>query len=243
MIYFLLPAFNEEKNIGPVLAGITETFQTEKYITVLVDDGSTDNTSSAAKSYNNVIIIKHPQNLGLGVSLRDGFEFVLQNIKHDDVLVTLDCDNTHPVTLAEEMVLKIREEGFDIAIASRYCSASREIGVSRFRKFLSRSARKLLKSLFPYTGVIDYTSGYRAYSGRLLLDLKSRYKNNIITESGFAATVEILLKTFVCKPKVIELPLVLRYDLKQGASKIKIVKTVIKYLMLIIKIKIHETQN
>lgn len=236
MIYFLLPAYNEEQNIGKILESIKKTFKNQNYKIVLVDDGSVDNTKKIAYRFSNEIpidIIEHMSNLGLGKTLKDGFIHILNKIKDEDIIITMDADNTHPVELANKMIEKIREN--DIVIASRYVGG-REVGVNLLRKVLSKGANFLLK-LFFFNRIEDYTSGYRAYKGKFLKIVYQKYKENFIEENGFSSTAEILLKALNFKPKIFEVPLILRYDYKAGKSKMKILKNIFSYFKLIYKLK------
>ncbi|MFN3966942.1 MAG: glycosyltransferase family 2 protein, partial [Endomicrobiia bacterium] len=173
---------------------------------------------------------------GLGKALKTGFEYILSNCSPQDIIITLDADNTHPIETSKKMVEKI-QAGADIVIASRYCPGAGELGLGLIRKTLSKIASFVFSIFFAYPEVKDYTSGYRAYCARILLKMKNFYSENFITEIGFPAGTEILLKSFIFKPKIQENSLVLRYDLKRGKSKIKLLSTIFSYLKLILKLK------
>jgi len=246
MIYFLLPAYNEEKNIVEVLRNIKENFSDDEYCVVLVNDGSTDKTEEVAKSVMadlQLKILSHEKNLGLGRALKTGFEYILENIssenaQNEGVLITLDADNSHPIDLCKKMIEKARA-GTDIVIGSRYCPGAAEIGVGFTRKLLSRMASLIFSIFLRYPKIKDYTSGYRAYRLAFLSKMKKTYSEKFITERGFSAGTEILIKSFTLRPKIEEVPLILRYDLKKGKSKIRILPTIFAYLKLLLKLKIH----
>jgi dolichol-phosphate mannosyltransferase len=239
MIYFLLPAYNEKDNITELIDSVNLNFSEKNYQIVLVDDGSNDGTAEIIKKLKNtfpITIITHEINMGLGRALWSGFNFLLERIKPEDSILTMDSDNTHPLELAKLMLDKL-SKGSDIVIASRF-SGGQEVGVKLSRKIYSRMAKLLLKTIFPYKNLNDYTCGYRAFSGSFLKELWSNYRDNVITEKGFTATVEILLKSLKLQPKIAEVPLVLRYDKKKGRSKMKIFRTIIKYFSLILRLKL-----
>jgi len=171
MNYFLLCAYNEEKNISCLINEIRKNFKYEFKILV-VDDGSTDNTLFELERIksNDLIVLKHNKNLGLGCALKTGFLYIFEKLNLDDKdnIITMDADNTHPVELANLMVEKIKD-GKDIVIASRYQKNSRQLGVPLIRKFLSFLARIILKILFYHPSIKDYTSGYRAYAENFYL--------------------------------------------------------------------------
>jgi dolichol-phosphate mannosyltransferase len=64
---------------------------------------------------------------------------------------------------------------------------------------------------------------------------KEKYGANMIQEKGFSCTAEILLKLSKFDPIIHELPMILRYDRKIGASKMQVSKTISATLALIRK--------
>jgi dolichol-phosphate mannosyltransferase len=98
---------------------------------------------------------------------------------------------------------------------------------------MSYGSSFLLRMLFPIENVRDYTCGYRAYSFNFMQKLVDTYSENLFTQQGFACMVDILLKTRVLKPRIKEVAMILRYDQKQGASKMKVFRTIYQTLKLI----------
>ena len=249
MLYIVLPAYNEEKNIGIILNNIYHLSKKGnvnlRIVVVIVNDGSTDNTekninkfvSSFSKSKKKLTIkkINHKKNKGLGAAIKSGFEYVVKISKNDDILISLDCDNTHPINLIYPMVKKIKS-GRDVVIASRFKKNSKTIGVPLERKILSYAAAIIFKLLFPINNIKDYTCGYRAYRIHFLKQAMQKNKP-FFSESGFSAMVDILLqlKKFNKDINAEELPMILRYDLKSGKSKMVVKKNIIQTLKLIIK--------
>lgn len=239
MIYILLPAFNESQGIKQVLQNISSQLSNQRHSIIVVNDGSTDNTLgilSELQSKFNLKIISHETNQGLGSAMKTGFQYVLPVITSNDVLIVMDADNTHPVDLIPKLI-KTVERGKDIVIASRYAPGGKEIGLSNFRKVMSKTASVLLSLVFNVKNVTDYTSGYRAYSGKILRRAEESYGDNLVTEPGFTCMTEILIKLSKIGAQVAEDPLMLRYDFKKGPSKIKVIATILDYLRLIFKLK------
>lgn len=245
MIYILLPAFNEAPGIGRLLKNIAAHFETTKqpYSVIVVNDGSTDDTSAILKNLQpklNLRILNHANNSGLGAALRSGINYISSVVNENDILITMDADNTHTINLIPHLIKNV-QTGSDIVIASRYKDNGKEIGLRKLRKILSRGAGTLLKLFFPIKNVSDYTSGYRAYSGKLIKRAAEHYGEKLITENGFACMAEILIKLSKLTTSINEVGLVLRYDLKEGKSKIKILKTIISYFKMIIRLKFKKT--
>ena len=237
MIHILLPAYNEALALPLLLDAIrqVEWRDGEVYKVVVVDDGSTDATVPACRARWDDMpldVICHGRNMGLGSAMLTGLKHCVSNCGAKDVIVAMDADNTHSPALIPDMVRAI-ESGSDIVIASRYARGGREIGLVPTRKILSRGASTLLKVAFPIPGARDYTCGYRAYSSGILERGFRAYSDRLIEQKGFVCMAELLVKLGGLGARVSEVPLVLRYDLKQGVSKMKVTRTIAGYLKLV----------
>ena len=154
----------------------------------------------------------------------------------DDIAVVLDSDNTHNPEHIYQMANKIRD-GFNVAIASRYLKDSRIVGVTSFRQFLSIVASWMMRILFPIKGVRDYTCGYRAYSLECLRNAYEKFGDRLIEEKGFACMAELLIKLRSLRVLAVEVPLILRYDQKEGESKMEIIKTIKRTILMLLRLK------
>ncbi|MGA9115212.1 MAG: glycosyltransferase [Bacteroidota bacterium] len=234
MITVVLPAFNEEKNLPPLIdrIGAALSCLDSPFRILVVDDGSTDGTADAARSAAlslPVELIRHPRNLGLGAAMRTGFASARSG---GGSVVTMDADNSHDPILIPRMI-RLLEEGHDVVIASRFRTGGREIGVPPHRRVLSHAAGGMMRILVRYPGVRDYSCGYRAYGAGVLSRLAERFGENFVREQGFACMFEILLKLKAVGARATEVPLVLRYDLKRGASKMRVGRTMLRYTALL----------
>jgi len=81
-------------------------------------------------------VIQHPRNMGLAAALRTGLTHIASLAQPDDVIVTMDADNTHNPGLIPCMMQRINE-GFDVVIASRF---ARPLASSACRRFANFSA-------------------------------------------------------------------------------------------------------
>lgn len=235
-IYVVLPAYNEEGNLKTLLERIDFSMREDflDFSIIVVDDGSSDRTLQIAQECARTIPIKtekHEVNRGLGETIRDGLKIAASSCQENDIVVVMDADNTHSPGLIIGMVRSIRE-GCDVVIASRYTPHSYIRGLSGYRKALSYAASILFRVLFPIRGVKDYTSGFRAYRGGVLKEAFERYGNTFVSEGGFQCMVDILLKLHRMDVIFREVPLILRYDRKDGASKMKVLRTIFKTLSL-----------
>lgn len=235
-VWVVLPAYNEEENL-PGLLGQLADLRWDFLHVLVVDDGSTDRTRDVATAWPNLSahVVSHERNLGLGCALATGFREVLARASPEDVVVTLDADGSHLPKQIPSLVDAIRQ-GADVAIASRYRAGMQVRGVPLHRRALSLAARVLLTVLFPIPGVRDYTCGFRAYRVSVLRRAVDRYGERFIESQGFAASAEILLKLRALCPVVHEIPIVLRYDLKRGRSKLFPLRTILQYLRMLVRL-------
>ena len=93
----------------------------------------------------------------------------------------------------------------------------------------------MLGIVFPIKGIKDYTCGFRAYNCSILKQAFEFYGEDIIESKTFVCMAEILIKLRKLKIKGAEVPLILRYDRKIGASKMQLKKTIVDYLYIIVK--------
>ena len=245
MNYILLPAFNEKKNLVKIFQKINKICKKNKNVTVvLVDDCSTDHTSSIKnKKYDfKLIYSKHKKNMGLSITMETGFNLISKKIKVKDIVITLDSDNTHPIDLIPEMINQINKK-YDIVIASRFQNGSRVKGVTFFRKSMSFGAKLIFKFFFPFKNLNDYTCNYRAYKFFLIKKIVS--EKNFFNKEGFniAAKILIYFINFYKNLNIAEVPLILSYNKKIGASKMKIFLTIYLTIKLILTSMLRNKQR
>lgn len=225
-VWIGLPAYNEEASIPKLFARFAQELSPHVPVCriVLYDDGCTDRTVEAALAWRDrldVQIIGRPQNMGLGQGLRSLMAHIAQSGNDDDVLIIMDCDDTHHPHQIAAMLARI-DAGNDVVIASRYRPGATVAGVASHRRVLSLGAALLFKLIHPCKGVLDYTCGYRAYRVASIRRALARYGERLVSEPGFAAMVEVLLKLNQMQVRMSEIPLELHYDLKQGPSKMNV---------------------
>lgn len=241
MIYVLLPAFNEEQALKPLVRKIDRVLREmpSLYRIVVVNDGSRDGTGRILEelaAHYPIDVITHKYNRGLGETVRDGFEYVAEVAAPEDVIVRMDCDDTHEPQYIPAMVEKLHE-GYEVVITSRYAPGGGQIGVDLYRRTISRIANLLIKSIFPIRGVWEYTCGYRAYRASVIQDAIEIFENRFVDLKGmgFTGTVEKMIKLKMMGARVAEVPFVLRYDQKLSTSKVVTSITTLGYFMLIAK--------
>ena len=238
-VLICLPAYNEERSVGLLLNRINEHLKEAsiEHRVIVINDGSTDRTLQVleeAKKMMDLEIINHKANRGLGDAILTGLRHAIEIGNDRDVVVTMDSDNSHTPGLILRMVRSIAE-GNDMVIASRYVPGANVRGVSMLRIVLSYGASLICRLLFPTKNVRDYTSGYRAYQMGILKKAFAAFGDGFISQSGFSCMIDILLKLRSLDAIISEVPLVLRYDMKKGGSKMNVVKTMKESMTLLLK--------
>jgi dolichol-phosphate mannosyltransferase len=241
-IALALPAYNEERALPQVLENFRRVVGGAGYDirAVVVDDGSADGTARVIEEWSRrlwLTTMRHKVNRGLGETIRDALRLAVNTARPDEIVVSMDADNTHPMDLILEMIPRIGE-GYDVVIASRYRAGAGVVGLSGARHLMSFGARVLYQVLFPIRGVRDYTCGFRAYRAGILAKAFERYGDGLVTERSFASMAEILLRLARMGARMSEVPMVLRYDLKGGASKMNVPRTVMKTLALMARLRL-----
>jgi len=238
MIWILLPALNEESSLPRLLPKIDNVMKNhgETYHIVVVDDGSCDQTSDVLKEYSKTLpltIVTHKINRGLGETERDGFEYIEAHAKDEDVIVRMDCDDTHDPEYIFTLIGKM-QEGYDVVNTSRFQHGGGQVGVSAYRAFISSSANIFMKMIFNIQGVKDFSCGFRAFQAKIIKDAIGIFGNGFIQLKGlgFTSTLEMIVKLKLLGCRFAEVPFVLRYDQKTSPSKMVSSITTLGYLTM-----------
>ena len=240
----MIPAYNERRALPALLERAADVPVIGRVL--VVDDGSSDGTADIAAAWDGpprVEVVRHPHNRGLGAAMLTGLTALAERdgLRDDDVVVTMDGDNTHDPALIPRMCQAIGG-GADVVVASRYCPGGRELGLSWRRRVLSRGASRLLGALRPVRGVRDYSCGYRAYRVGVLRRALTAFGQDLITTAGFACMAEILLRLDSLGARCVEVPLELHYERKEGPSKMRVARTISGYLQLLRSVPAHRRQ-
>lgn len=175
----LIPAYNAAGTIGPVL----EKVRSLGFDILVVNDGSTDSTAQIAKEFG-VHLLEHPRNLGKGMALRTGFQYILQ--KDYPLVITLDADGQHDPSEIPFLLKVFQSVQPDLLMASR----AGEFGRMTFlRRFWNRLGAKAVSRLC-HADITDSQSGFRLIRTGLLREIS-------LTTTGFEMELELLIKA--CK--------------------------------------------
>jgi len=239
LIILIIPAYNEEHNIRTLLTNIASAMERGgwAYRVIVVNDGSRDNTVGLVESFKPtmpVTVVSHERNMGVGQVFRTGFEEALKAAGPDDVLVTMEADNTSDIHILHTMLRRL-EDGYDLVLASCYAQEGAVVNTSLYRRTLSLCANGLIRVLFGLKGIRTYSSFYRAYRASVMQRAVAVHGANLITEPGFACMVELLIKLNRLGVRICEVPMVLNAQMRKGRSKMKTLRTILGYLRVIAK--------
>lgn len=241
-VFVLLPAFNEQDAVRVLIPKIHRAVPTagDAVRVVLVNDGSTDETADRIRELQRdypVEVVEHPINRGLGETIRDGIEYCVRHGSAGDVIVRMDCDDTHDPAYIPDLVRKLNQ-GYDVAITSRFQPGGGATGLHGIRRVLSLGAGWFMKLMFPIPGVRDYSSGYRAYRWEILREAVAIFGDRFIEQRhlGFSCTLEKVVKLRLLGARFAEVPHVLRYDQKTSVSKMAGGPTIRGYLLLAVRL-------
>jgi glycosyltransferase involved in cell wall biosynthesis len=200
-------AYEEEGNIGDVLAKMPATINGENYTTLVVVDGGSDRTAEIAREYEGVKVIEFPVNLGHGVALQVTYRYC---IEHDaKYVVTLDADGQNDPSEIPEILSPLLSDQSDFVVASRVLGEDktsdvvRKSGVRFFSFVMNRMTGATLT---------DTSTGYRALRVSMLADVVDR-----LTQEQYQ-TAELLITCLKRGWRASEVPTVW-YPRASGTTK------------------------
>jgi glycosyltransferase involved in cell wall biosynthesis len=169
----VVPAYNEQATIGGVIEDLHRW--APEFDVVIVDDGSTDETSRIAAEAG-VPVVRLPFNCGIGGAVQAGFVYAREN--GYDRMVQVDGDGQHAASELHKLVETMEHSpGVDMVCGSRFLSEdhrypapiSRRTGIHIFAFLLSRMVDQ---------HVSDPTSGFRLYNRRAILLFAGDYPHD-----------------------------------------------------------------
>ncbi len=239
-LFVLIPALNEAGNIPRLVDGLRmlslELRDTFDVHILLVDDGSRDNTSGLAKQSAlaagvQLTVLRHETNQGPGKAFATGFCHLSTLLQDQDLIMTMEGDNTSRLELVKQMLIRLAE-GFDVIFASPYAYGGKIVNTSAFRIFLSNMANLFIKELLGIHGILTVSSFFRLYRAPAFKRLQEVYGAEIVERSGFECMVEMTMKMINLQITISEVPMVLDTHARVGKSRMKILRTIRGYLSL-----------
>lgn len=198
----VLPAYNEEQNIGPCIDDLIDCLVTQNGLRIeiiVVNDNSRDETerevlSRAAAQPGIVRLIRRHPPGGFGRAIRTGLEYV----RGDVVIVYMADRSDHPVD-ALRYYQKINE-GYDCVFGSRFIDGSTVHHYPPLKLWVNRTVNKSIQWMF-WTDMNDLTNAFKAYR-REVVQTCGPYK-----ACHFNITLEMSLSALIGGYKIVEIPI------------------------------------
>ncbi len=210
----IIPTYNEIENIEQI---IRKVFSLSKVFHLLiVDDGSPDGTADKVKQLqleysDKLFILERKGKQGLGTAYIAGFKWCLA--KGYEYIFEMDADFSHNPNDLERLYDACANDGFDIAVGSRYVNGGKVENWPMNRILISYGASVYVR-LITWMPVKDCTAGFVCYSRKVLetIDLDS------IQFIGYAFQIEMKYRAWKKGFKIKEIPITF-VDRKEGISK------------------------
>jgi glycosyltransferase involved in cell wall biosynthesis len=207
----IVPAFNEEAALAPLLDELTRTLPSLPDIearAVVIDDGSSDRTAEIARAQG-TRVVQLCRNLGIGGTVQTGIRLAFR--EGFDSAVQMDGDGQHPPGEIHKLVAPLRATPPpDIVIGTRYIDHE-GFNSTALRRFGALWLKCLIRALTGVT-ISDPTSGYRVYGPRALRLFDRNYPYDY-------PEPEALVIALAAGLSIVEVPVVMR-ERQGGASSI-----------------------
>ncbi len=237
-LFIVVPVYNEAPNIPTLFgafAALDDEFKSRfamRY--VIVDDGSQDGTVEIARGQKGGLeleVLQHERNKGPGAAFATGFAHLAVRMADTDWVITMEGDNTSRHELIKQMLVRA-DEGFDAVFASPYMYGGGITQTSFLRKLLSSGANLVVKDLLDIQGILTVSSFFRLYRAKTLLRMQRVFGPGIVERQGFESMVEMVMKMTMLRITISEVAMVLDSSRRKGKSKMKLMRTIMGYLVL-----------
>ena len=219
-ISVIVPAYNEERNIGEVLRRLMKIdWPLDRMEIVLVDDGSTDHTSQVVAGFPFVKHIRHEINQGKGAALSTG----IRN-STGRVLVIQDADMEYPPECIPRLVEPIFVGKVDVVFGSRFRGSHQGMTISHI---VGNRILSVVASFLYNVSITDVMTGHKAFRREVLDSFELESK-------GFGVEVEMISKSLRHGWKFEETPIDYAYRCF-GVSKIAYLDGVKSLVRLIVE--------
>lgn len=211
----IIPTYNEMENIEKIIRAV---FGLEKSFHILViDDGSPDHTGDKVeelieKEFKGSLFCLHRKGkLGLGTAYITGFKWALEH--GYEYIFEMDADFSHDPNDLPRLYAACHDEGYDVAIGSRYVSGVNVVNWPIGRVLMSYFASKYVRLVTGFK-VHDTTAGFKCYKRRVLETIpldQVRFK-------GYGFQIEMKFTAYKIGFKIKEVPVIF-VNRREGVSK------------------------
>ncbi len=184
-VIIAIPCYNEAATLPTALAALPRVLPGADAVeTLVVDDGSSDDTAGVARAHGVTHVVRHKRNLGLAAAFRTALDAALA--RGADVIVGTDADNQYAAADIPRLVAPVIAGEADVVVGCRDVDAIPHF--SPLKKILQRLGSLVVRMLSGLE-VADATSGFRAYSReaalRLVVLSQFTYTHETIIQAGY----------------------------------------------------------
>lgn len=239
-IYLIAPVFNESGNISRLLDGwrsLLTALSPQSVSAILVDDGSVDTTVDEIRQHQGemeLTLLCHERNMGPGHAFGTAFASLADQVADDDLVITLEGDNTSAIDILKIMIERCRRENLDVVLASPHSYGGGFSNTSSHRVLLSHFASAFVRGLLGLHGINTTSSFFRVHTGSALRRLQERYGPRIVERDGFEGIVELLIKCTRLKLTISEVASFVDTSQRAGKSKMRVFRTIRGYFALLL---------
>ena len=211
----IIPTYNEKENIEKIIRAV---FSLDKCFHILIiDDGSPDGTAAIVRNlieteFNECLfLIERSGKQGLGTAYIRGFKWALEH-KYGYVF-EMDADFSHDPKDLPRLYNACHEDGYDVAIGSRYVSGVNVVNWPIGRVLMSYFASKYVRFITGFK-VHDTTAGFKCYKRRVLETIpldEIRFK-------GYGFQIEMKYTAYKIGFQIKEVPVIF-VNRQEGVSK------------------------
>ena len=211
----IIPTYNEKENIEAIIRAVMAL--EDNYDILVIEDGSPDGTADIVKRLmagdfkGRLHIIERTGKLGLGTAYITGFKWAIE--QKYDFIFEMDADFSHDPKDVPRLLKEVRDNGYDVAIGSRYITGVNVVNWPMGRVLMSYYASKYVQ-LVTGIPVNDTTAGFKCYRRQVLetIDLDAiRFK-------GYAFQIEMKFTAYKLGFKIKEVPVIF-VNRELGTSK------------------------
>ncbi len=205
----IIPALNEEKTIGQVIASIPRSIPGITNIeSLVIDDGSRDHTFQMAESAG-AAVLRHHENLGVGAAFRTGLAAALA--AGADIIVNIDADGQFNPADIGTLITPIQQEAVHFVTATRFAKKEWIPDMPPIKMWGNAWMTRIINFL-TNKHFTDVSCGFRAYSREAALRL-SLFGNFTYTQETF---IDLAKKNIA----MMEVPLKIRGEREHGRSRV-----------------------
>ncbi len=169
-LVILIPCRNDGKSLEKIILKL------KKYNLLIIDDFSSDNTSSLRLKYE-IDYIRNKKNLGYEKSIIKGFNHILKKMKKINFIITLDADGQHNLKDISKFYQCIKSKKIDLVVGNR----------KKKNRIIENKLSELSKKKY---NVYDPVSGFKAYKKNIIKKILKKIKSDLFLSDVIPLSIQ-----------------------------------------------------